>query len=156
MTYCLLYWPQCMAQSLQWPLNEWVRTRREGGRMLPASLPKRIPLWPCIIYLLTRGDSIIIGFQAHKRASLSAQADLSRKETNHILLSQPDTWFCWPLSVDSFFSVCFKPYSSLQTWDNNHIQNSSWGNRPHKHLIHLFAPLIHTTTLWDNWGSLCS
>lgn len=45
--------------------------------MLPASLPKRILLWPCIIYLLTRGDSIIIGFQAHKRASLSAQADRS-------------------------------------------------------------------------------
>lgn len=86
-----------------------MRTGREGGRMLPASLPKRVPLWPCITYLLTPGDRIIPGVQAHTlftqirdKFYLSIQADLSKTETNHILLPHFGTWFYWPLSGRAF------------------------------------------------------
>lgn len=87
-------------------MNGW-GPEGEKEWMLPAFLPKRTQLWPCIIYLLTQVTNITTGFQVHTLFIQTSHSlvDLGRTETSHICLGKG---FCWPLSA--VFLSCGAPH----------------------------------------------
>lgn len=126
-------------------MNGW-GPEGEKEWMLPAFLPKRTQLWPCIIYLLTQVTNITTGFQVHTLFIQTSHSlvDLGRTETSHICLGKG---FCWPLSAVFLSCGAPHPYSCPD------LEQMTYTTLLLGLCLSQTSHLPYTTNLWDHRSS---